>query len=498
MYKLKRIIKLINIILITAIICLCCGCSGSSSKAYIYFELPEKPQTLDPQTASLNSELLIARNIFEGLLRKDSGGKIVCGAAESYEKNGLTYSFKIREDAVWSNGEDVTADDFVFGIGRAVDPATESPFAYRLFCIKNAEKINSGFADINSLGIKAVDEKTVEIELEYEDTDFEESLTSPVAMPCNRDFFESAVGKYGLTREYIISNGSYRLTKWNKEEFGIRIYKNEEYNGNFKAKNAAVFLTCNTEEESVLSMLKNNKIDAAFLKGNEITEASDSGFKTVLYENICWFLTISDEIPLEMRKSFSMLINPEIFKENEIYSIADSIYPSDIISENDIITGCINGYSFSEGKALFESGLSHLENNKFPSSTTLKYENSGDVKTVLTALAGHWQKHLGAYINIEAQDNTDELISQLNEQSLPFSFFPVTAKGGSAEEYVRYFSESFSADNLALVQQTILQDYNIIPVMFEKTAIGYNEYLTEIYTDSGNGYIDFSFVIKNE
>ena len=95
------------------------GCSDTKD-AYIYFELPEVPLTLDPQTASTDSELLIIRNINEGLLRKNEKGEIVCGLAESYQKNGLTYTFTLRKNAKWARGEKITADDFVFAFKRAV------------------------------------------------------------------------------------------------------------------------------------------------------------------------------------------------------------------------------------------------------------------------------------------------------------------------------------------------------------------------------------------
>ena len=95
------------------------GCKDSYQNAIIYYELPERPFTLDAQTASTDSELSIVKNIYEGLLRKNSSGAVVCGAAESFEKNGLKYTFKLRENGVWSNKEPLTAADFVFGLRRA-------------------------------------------------------------------------------------------------------------------------------------------------------------------------------------------------------------------------------------------------------------------------------------------------------------------------------------------------------------------------------------------
>ena len=205
------------------------GCNSNTEKAYLYFELPEIPSTVDPQTAKTDAELIIVKNIYEGLMRKDADGETVLGAAESISQDGLTYTFTLRDGITWDNDTAVTAEDFVFGIRRALDPKTKSPFASRLFSVKNAKSVNSGKTSPENLGVIAIDDKTVKFTLEYEDEKFLETLTTSVAMPCNEKFFNDSKGKYGLFRENIISNGSYRLTKWNKESFGIRLYKNENY-----------------------------------------------------------------------------------------------------------------------------------------------------------------------------------------------------------------------------------------------------------------------------
>ena len=212
MRTIKRLSSLLLSILILLTIIACDG----TDKAYIYFSLDEQPKTLDPQIASSDSELMIVRNIFEGLLRKNEKGEIVCGVAESYKKNNLIYTFKLRKDAVWSNEEAVTAHDFVFALRRAVDPKTESPFVRRLFCIVNAKEINMGNMSVNDLGVKAIDDHTLQINLHTYDDSFEETLTTSLTMPCNEKFFNESAGKYGIFKEHTLSNGSYKLSKWGK------------------------------------------------------------------------------------------------------------------------------------------------------------------------------------------------------------------------------------------------------------------------------------------
>ena len=128
--------KIISLILCLCVILTVVGCSSTDDE-YLYFELPKTPSTLDPQTASEDSELLIVKNCYEGLLRKDKEGKAVLGAAESFKKQGLTYTFKLRDDAKWSNGEKLTAFDFEFALKRALSSETKAPFASRLYAIEN-------------------------------------------------------------------------------------------------------------------------------------------------------------------------------------------------------------------------------------------------------------------------------------------------------------------------------------------------------------------------
>ena len=491
--------KKIILFLLVLIICILpiSGCGDSTADAYIYFELPKIPTTLDPQTASEDSELLIIRNIYEGLLRLDEKGEIVCGVAESYEKKGLEYVFKIRNNAIWSNGDKVTADDFVFAFTRAVNPKTKAPFAQRLKSIKNAKKILSGELPYNKLGVKAVDSKTLKISLDYNDKNFEKYLTTSIAMPCNKKIFNESEGKYGLIKDFIISNGSYRLTKWNKTSFGIRLYRNEEYKGNFYSKNAAVFLTCRNNED-VTEKLKENNIDMAFVNSALSDDLISFGLKTIDFQNICWVLTISNDFTPNMRKALVSLIGSDIYSANlpSGYEPNHSIFPA-VITSDPPADGIIP-YNMENGKKLFKGEISKLEGNKFPSDTVLYYYDNGFIKPVITNIVGHWQSNLSAFINIESVSDSDLLVPQLDDTSLPMSIFPVRADSADIGEYIKKYGISSNDTNLSKIQQKILKNTTVIPLFFENTCIAHSTALTNIVTYEGNGFIDFSHIIKTE
>lgn len=472
------------------------GCSDTKD-AYIYFELPEVPSTLDPQTAFTDTELLIIRNIQEGLLRKNEKGEIVCGLAESYEKNGLTYTFTLRKNAKWARGEKITADDFVFAFKRAVDPKTQAPFVSRLFSIAGAEEINNGSASVDTLGIKAIDDRTVAITLKKEDSLFLDTLTTSIAMPCNEEFFYEASGKYGLFADTIQSSGSYRISRWRKETFGIRLYKNEDYKGFAKAQNAAVFITCN-KDEPALQKLQKNSIDMAFIDSSQADTATESGLKTLEFQNICWVLTLGKDFSANMRKALAMMVGGDIYSGSLAtgYSVATSLFP-DALSKQSVPTG-MTVYDIENAKKLYLQELEHYEDKKFPSDVKLYYYDDGNIKNVVTDIVGHWQSHLSAFINIESVSDSRLLTPQLTEQSYKMSVFPIRADNSNPAEYLKKFGISYNGESLTDLQTNLLKSNKIIPIMFQNTVISYSPALSNVYSELGNGYIDFAFIIKEE
>ncbi len=494
----KQCLKFISLLLVIFLnLSLFSGCGDNTSDAYIYFELPKVPETLDPQTAREDSELLIINNIYEGLMRLDKDGNPVCGAAESYTVSGLKYTFKLRKDAVWSNGEPLTADDFVFALRRAVNPKTKAPFASRLSSIKNAASIIKGKKSPQKLGVRATDEKTLVITLAKKDKEFLKTLSTSVAMPCNQKLFEESAGKFGLFKDYIISNGSYKLTKWNKESFGIRLYRNKDYNGDFNAKNAAVFLTCR-EDKDVIEQLKKNNIDMAFVESSFSKSLENDGIETINFQNICWVLTINDDFSYNMRNALRMLIGKDIYSSNLPigYQAANSIFPQTLTSTPP--ADGISIYNLNSGKKLFKEEVGKLKDKKFPSDIILYYYDNGTSKSLVTDIVGHWQSNLSAFINIESVSESDLLLPELKRQKLSMAIFPVRADSTRIDEYLEKFGFKYSGQSLGKIQSSILDNSNVIPLAFQNTCIAHSKSLTEISCIPGNGYIDFSFIVKKE
>lgn len=494
----KPLYKVLCLFLSLAIFLGLTACGKDYSSQIIYFELDNKPDTLDAQLASTDQELLLVRNIYEGLLREDIDGKIVNGVCESYQKDGLSYTFKIRKNAAWSTGENLTADDFVFAFRRAVSPETNAPFVKRLFSVANAQKIYKGTAQTEGLGVKALDSKTLKITLEKEDEDFLKTLTTSICMPCNEAFFNKCHGQYGLKSEYIISNGSYSITKWNREDFGIRIYKNSSYKGDFTAKNRAVFLSLE-DDATPTERLSENKVDIAFIQNKDIDFFNDDNFTTVSFENICWFLNLGDQYGNDIKNAFSLLVDSSVYQSKlpAGFSAADTVFPKSLGDNTSYSKVGFNKYDPAAALSLFSRAVVKFPDKKFP-STTLTYTENEEIKPVVTAIVGHWQQSLSAFINISSYNINDDLIPQLEKKTLPFSVFYIKATSGYIDEYLEHFGIDYNGQDLSNLQTEILASRNIIPIAFENTNLVYNNCLYDVHTSTLGGYIDFSFIIKKD
>lgn len=176
-----------------------------------------EPATLDPQKIEGTPGSLRARDLFEGLYNLDGDGNLVPGVAKSYTANSdnTVYTFQLRENAKWSNGEKVTAHDFVYGFQRAVDPATASPYAWfiEIPSIVNAADIIAGKKPVSSLGVKAINDHTFEVSLERPVPYFVKMTAHQTMFPAPRATIEK-FGSDWIKPANFVGNGAYKLDEW--------------------------------------------------------------------------------------------------------------------------------------------------------------------------------------------------------------------------------------------------------------------------------------------
>ncbi|BCB03036.1 peptide ABC transporter substrate-binding protein [Bacillus sp. KH172YL63] len=241
-------------------------------------EIPSMDSTLATDSVSFK----IMNNVFEGLYRLGENDEAVLGmAAEEPEisEDGKTYTFKIR-DAKWSNGDAVTANDFVYAWQKALNPDTGAEYAYIMYDIKNAAKVNAGEVAPEELGVKALDDMTLEVQLETAVPYFKALLSFATFYPQNQKFVESQGDKFGLEADTAIYNGPFTLSEW-KHEQSYQLTKNDSYWDAETVKLKEVNFNVVKDVATGVNLYETNKVDVAGLSAEFVDKyKSDENFKT--------------------------------------------------------------------------------------------------------------------------------------------------------------------------------------------------------------------------
>ena len=214
------------------------ACSGSKEKAteggseeqYVNTYLAADPTTLDPSLRSDNYSSDILMNCMESLIRvgqRDGEYTFVPGDAETWESDetGTVWTFHLGEDRKWSDGEPVTADQYVYSLQRTADPETGSPNSFFVSPIKNYNAISEGEMAPEELGVEATDEHTLVITLENPMPSFLESTDASVFYPQRKEIVEQYGDQYGVDFDKFIYNGPFKVTEWTHNS-SIKIEKN--------------------------------------------------------------------------------------------------------------------------------------------------------------------------------------------------------------------------------------------------------------------------------
>ncbi len=190
-----------------------------------------EPASIDPHRVSGDWENRIVGDSFEGLMTEDAGANPILGQAESYtvSNDGLVYTFTIRDNAVWSDGTPVTAGDFEYAFKRLLNPEMAADYAYLQYLIAGAEAYNTGEGTADDVGIKVIDDKTIEFTLAAPAPFFLDALTHYTAYPVPQAKVEE-LGEEWIRPENIVTNGPYKITEWVPNSY-IKAEKSDSYYG---------------------------------------------------------------------------------------------------------------------------------------------------------------------------------------------------------------------------------------------------------------------------
>jgi oligopeptide transport system substrate-binding protein len=219
-------------------------------------------ESVDPHKTSTTYEAHVLRDLFEGLVMQDNKAELIPGAAESWtvSDDGKVYTFKLREDAMWSDGSPVTAEDFVYSFRRLEDPATAAEYASMLYPVVNAEEVNTGKAKPEEIGVKAVDATTLEIQLKAPTPYFLEMLTHQAAYPVNKASMEK-LGADWIKPGNLVSNGAFTLAEWVPNDH-IKMVKNPKFHDAANVKIDVINFIPTEDRSSAVKRFEAGELDS--------------------------------------------------------------------------------------------------------------------------------------------------------------------------------------------------------------------------------------------
>lgn len=223
--------KVISFLLIAFIFISCSKANKSKTSVDgLFINVGAEPQTIDPTLNKASDASVYIIHAFEGLATKNKNGELVGGAAESWEilDNGLKFIFHLKTNGKWSDGKPLTASDFVYSWRRAVNPETASEYSYQFEPVKNSMDINAGKLGLDALGIRAIDDYTLEVILEKPTAYFLELTAFPTFYPVREDIIEQYGNQWTMKPETYIGNGPYVMKERNIDS-DIIMVKNTNY-----------------------------------------------------------------------------------------------------------------------------------------------------------------------------------------------------------------------------------------------------------------------------
>ncbi|MHA3915320.1 peptide ABC transporter substrate-binding protein [Halovulum sp. GXIMD14793] len=302
------------------------GVKLAENQTFTYRILDEFP-TLDPQLVEDAIGADITRDLFEGLLNQDAEGNLVPGVATDYtvSDDNKVYTFNLREGVKWSNGDPLTAGDFVFAWRRAADPATASEYAWfmELTTVKNAKEIIAGEVPPEELGIRAIDDRTLEVTLTESLPYFPSMTTSFTLFPAPQKVIEE-LGADWTEPGNMVSNGAYVLTEHVPNEYSVR-ERNPMYWNNDKTVIEKVTALVINDEDVALTRYLAGELDWTDIPAGQYPrlkkEYPDEATSVPRLCSYYYVFNLSDSGPeafkdVRVRKALSLSIDRDIIVEN--------------------------------------------------------------------------------------------------------------------------------------------------------------------------------------
>jgi len=484
-----------------------------------------EPATLDPNLAESNVEFYIFNDLFEGLLRVGKDGEAIPALAQKWEHQGNVWTFHLRPQAKWSNGDPVTADDFVYSWRRLTDPKTASPYGSYLASayVLNAAAINAGSKPPSELGVKALDAHTLQVTLSEPNAYLLKQLVHFPVLPVNRKVVEQ-YGKNWTQPAHFVGNGAFRLSEWVVNE-KVVVERNPLYWDNANTVlNKVTFLPIQGFPE--VARFRAGEVELGYTTPPELYQQlkktlGDQQLVTYPLLSTSYFAFNNRQTPfndVRVRQALNLALDKEIIAGKVLgygQQPAWTFTPTGAGGyrlQAGAAAGLTPEQRHAQAKKLLAEAGFNAEN---PLRFTVLYSNDATIKKIVIAAAAMWKKNLGVEAGLQSQERKVTLdninrgqysvaftrwLADYDDPSTFLNVFRADSSENSPKyrnpEYDRILHQATAAPTPQQVQQYFQQaeavlavDTPVAPVYYEANATLIKPYVKGIdFTRQGALY----------
>ncbi|MDC0764019.1 peptide ABC transporter substrate-binding protein [Brevibacillus sp. AG] len=383
----------------------------TSEPMVLQWSITGEPSTMDAGIATDSTSMDMINLTFEGLTSVDRQGQMINAIAESYTHTPdfTHFTFIIRKDAKWSNGDPVTAHDFEYAIKRNLDPKTASGYAYQLFYIKGGEDFYTGKGKQEDVGVKAKDDYTLDFTLRSPTPFFRELTSFTTYYPLHKKNIESNP-QWATEAKTIVGNGPFVMDKW-EHKSKLTFSKSPTYWDNANVKLDQIQIVIIEDNNTALSMFENGDLDwggypsfglspdavGQIKEEGKLLVADNPGTKAVIFN--------TERPPFtnkKIRQAFSYSINRQQLVDNILQTGVPPAYGWVPVSMGLNPDGYFKE-DVAKAKQLLAEGMEELGLSQFP-KVTYYYDTGETDKKLAQALQDEWKKTLGVDIDIRTSE----------------------------------------------------------------------------------------------
>ena len=382
----------------------------------------EQPETIDPQLNTTSDGSNYIKHLYEGLYKHDPNGNgIVLGAAESVavSEDGLTWTFKIRPDAKWSDGKALTAQDFEYSFKRFVDPTTAAPYAADMgkFLLNGLDVIG-GTKTLDELGVKALDDSTLEVKLAGPCAFFKDIMAFPTYYPVRKDIVEANALGWATVPATIIGNGAYKVESWTMDS-EIVMVPSETYYDVASLKNKKIVWKLIADPNAKLAAVRNKEVYYADdCPTEEIEAAKAEGLFFIVPQLGTYYVNFNEQkAPFDnalVRKAFTLAIDTQYLSEvaaNGVYLPADNFvgggfYEADGKTEFTSFAKLIDRSDYEANKKAAQEALAEAGYPNGEGLPTIEYATNvaGVHQPTAESIINMWKEVLGVNVELTTMD----------------------------------------------------------------------------------------------